>query len=67
MSATGFSSPTNVDLYKCRHIQMSPHLSGYIYPQSHNSLVKNRIYDDENLFKYSELDAKLLLSLNRGL
>ena len=48
MSAAGFSSLTNVDFQKCRHIQMSPHLSGYIHPQSHNSLVKNRIYDNSN-------------------
>ena len=40
MPAAGFSFPTNVDFHKCRHIQMSPHLSGYIHPQSHNSLVK---------------------------
>ena len=46
MPAAGFSSPTNVDIHKCRHIEMSPHLSGYIHPQSHNSLVKNRIYDN---------------------
>ena len=39
MPAAGFSFPTNVDFHKCRHIQMSPHLSGYIHPQSHNSLV----------------------------
>ena len=46
MPAAGFSSPTNVDFHKCRHIQMSPHLSGHIHPQSHNSLVKSRIYDN---------------------
>ena len=46
MPAAGFSSPTNVDFHKCRHIQMSLHLSGYIHPQSNNSLVKNRIYDN---------------------
>ena len=39
-AAAGISSPTNVDFHKCRHIQMSPHLSGYIHPQFHNSLVK---------------------------
>ena len=38
MPAAGFSSPTNVDFHKCRHIQMSPHLSGHIHPQSLNSL-----------------------------
>ena len=46
MPAAGFSSPTNVDFHKYRHIQMLPHLSGYIHPQSHGSWVKNRIYDN---------------------
>ena len=40
MPAAGFSSPTNVDFHKCCHIQISPHLSGYIHPQLQNSLVK---------------------------
>ena len=54
MSAAGFSSPNNVDfhkcliIHKCRHIQIAPHLPGYIYSQSHNSLVKNRIYGNLN-------------------
>ena len=39
-----FSSPTNVDLHKCRHMQISPQ----IHPQSPNSLRKSRVYDDEN-------------------
>ena len=51
MPAAGFSSPTNVDFHKCRHIQMSPHLSGYIHPQSHNSLVKNCIYVNQKSFQ----------------
>ena len=59
MSAANFSYPTNVDFLKCRHIQMSPHLSGYIHPQSHNSSVKNDIYDNEKSFKYSELQENL--------
>ena len=41
MPAAGLSSPTNVDFHKCRHIQMSPHLSDYINPQSHNSKVNS--------------------------
>ena len=62
MPAAGFSSPTNVDFHKSRHIQMSPHLSGYIHQQSHNSLVKNRIYDNYRSFKHSQLWAKLSLN-----
>ena len=46
-----------------RFLQMSPHLSGYIHPQSHNSLVKNRIYDNQKSFKHSQLWAKLSLNL----
>ena len=67
MSAAGFSSPTNVDFHKCRHIQMSPHLSGYIHPQPHNSLAKNRINGIQKSFKYSELRAKLSLNLYKHL
>ena len=62
MPAAGFSSPTNVDFHKYRHIQMSPHLSGYIHPQSQSSLVKNHIYDNWKSFKYSQLWAKLSLN-----
>ena len=40
LPAAGFSSPTNIDFHKCRHIQMSQHLLGYVHPQSHNSLKK---------------------------
>ena len=46
MPAAGFSSPTNVDFLKCRHIQMLQQLSGYIHQLFNNSLVKNRIYDN---------------------
>ena len=67
MPAAGFSSPTNVDFHKCRHIQMSPHLLGYIHPQSHNSLVKNRIYDNQKSFKHSQVWAKLSLNLCKHL
>ena len=67
MPATGFSSPTNVDFPKCRHIQMSPHFSGYIHPQSQNSLVKNCIYVNQKSFKYSQLWAKLSLNLYKHL
>ena len=37
MPAAGFSSLTNVDFYKCRHIQISPHLSGYINNNKNNN------------------------------
>ena len=59
MPAAGFSSPTNVDFHKCRHMQMSPHFSGFIHLQSHCSLVKNCIYDNQKSFEYSQLWAKL--------
>ena len=67
MPAAGFSSPTNVDFLKYRHIQMSPHLSRYIHTQSHNSLVKKCIYDNQKSFKHSEFRAKLSLNLYKEL
>ena len=61
------SPTTNIDLNKCRHIQMPPHLSGYIHYQSHNSYIKTCVSDDENSFRYSELKAKLSLNSYKSL
>ena len=54
---------TNVDFHKCRHIQMSPYLSGYIHPQSHNSLVKSVsmiIKNHSNTYNYGKTITELI-------
>ena len=67
MPVAGFSPRTDVDFVKCRHIHLSPHLSGHIHPQYHNSLVKIGNYDDENSFKHSELKEELSPTLYKSL
>ena len=66
MPAAGFSSPTNVDVHKCRHNHMSPQLSGYINPQSHKFIAEKLHLWQLKVIQILKIKGKTIIELIQG-